>query len=109
MAVPDSYLSTLDDIPVHGPYPIREVAGLVPDNWTTGSYPAATETARTADFYLEGAGEPATLTIDSNGNAKLAVNLPPMSFYLVCGHADRNGPGGTPGQAAVGGIERMRG
>ena len=66
-------------------YPVLERAGLVPDDWTTGSYPAPTETGRTADFYLEGAGEPTTLTIDSNGNAMLAVTLPPMSFtwYVV--------------------------
>ena len=65
---------------MHGQFPIREYPGLVPDDWTTGSYPVATATTRTADFYLEGAGEPETLTIDSNGNVMLAVRLPPMSF-----------------------------
>ncbi|MFD6177046.1 MULTISPECIES: discoidin domain-containing protein [unclassified Isoptericola] len=79
--VPGSYLDT-KDIPVFGPYPVFE---YFPKPEWAGSYPSATPTAEKVDVYREGAGTPADLTIDSNGNAQLDVTLPPMSFtwYVV--------------------------
>ena len=94
--MPGSYLSTVNDIPSFGSFPVRESAGLVPV-WGDEGYPTATDTSRQADFYREGAGESATLGIDSNGNAMLTVTLAPMSFtwYVV------TAPGSTPAAPPV--------
>ena len=75
--VPGSYLDT-KDIPQHGPWPVEE---LFPKPAWNGAYPAAFPTAKTVDFYQEGdIGTKQTLTIDTNGNALLHLDMQPMSF-----------------------------